>query len=634
VNKPLFITEAALLFYGSSPTEEFRQTQADHLVRVVIRAMSANVQAHIWYTLHLSGWNSSGLLDNKNDPVTAYQAYRHLIERVGPYGYPKATSAYDSALEAYRFTKSATEVIDVLWSKDKTTDSVEIPRSNFIQAYSRDGDVIEPDYTETRAIVSVWVSPVYIERKPEAPTQEQPQITSVDPAEGYNDHEISLTIRGKNFSPGDMLWLERVTSKGASSYALQDISFLGNTTLQAVVPINLPPGSYDIVLKSATDDVALLRDAFTVQAYYPTIDEVRPSQGRADVASTLHIYGANFSQQSLIHLGNTLIPTSTLILEHSGYMRVQVPAGLLEPGTYDVSVTNPDTTRDSLKDAFTILSPDEVDFYSYPYHLWNDPMTPRVGDVHLGLVVHQQGALNPVQEVPVHFYISDPSKEENLIGTTTFLPAATSHISSTSYITMSFEKVGGSMICAVIDPDNQFVESSETNNTTCRTLSVQTRAIDIYPPHIRSFTINGQVEAHTTQRDVTLQVEAVDDVPEHMTHLASPVTRVIFQEYEYHDGSEDWVPMQSSEWITYTSGLTYTWNISPSIGKKYIQVWAADEPGNISQPVAASLIYTTTESPDITDPPGAPQSRTMPPKALPGLPSYTIYELYMPVVLR
>lgn len=171
-NKPLSLNEAALLLWSSSGVQppdaalpaNFLDAQANHLVRQATRAMSAGVHSYIWYTLHKSGWNASGLLNEDYSARPAYTAYVQLIKTIGQIqNTPVQTSDYGNAVEAYRFT-IGTEVVDVLWSRDGQAYTVEVPAATLRGAMSRDGATLTPvENGDTRLIV-VGAAPVYILR--------------------------------------------------------------------------------------------------------------------------------------------------------------------------------------------------------------------------------------------------------------------------------------------------------------------------------------------------------------------------------------------------------------------------------------------------------------------------------------
>lgn len=165
VEKPLALNEAALLYWGTPVAEPFFETQADHIVRVVTRAMAMEVAPFCWYTLHASGWNSSGLLYGDYTPRPAYTAYQHLITRVGNTSLPTTTTDYGPAniVEAYRFEGDSFH-LDVLWARDGGTTAVSLPSDGLHQAYDRDGLILTPTLQQDQAHFTIGVEPLYIQR--------------------------------------------------------------------------------------------------------------------------------------------------------------------------------------------------------------------------------------------------------------------------------------------------------------------------------------------------------------------------------------------------------------------------------------------------------------------------------------
>ncbi len=170
-SKPLSLNEASMLYWedASSPApnplpDDFLQTQADHIVRQLARALSQGIHSYFWYTLHASGWFSSGLLDNNQNPQPSFTAYQQFIKQTEGASSPTTTSAYGTAVEVYRFNKGTT-VIDLLWSRNAEDTTVTLAKASFSTAYTRNGStkvVSAGDPVE----ITVGVEPVYIERKP------------------------------------------------------------------------------------------------------------------------------------------------------------------------------------------------------------------------------------------------------------------------------------------------------------------------------------------------------------------------------------------------------------------------------------------------------------------------------------
>ena len=168
INKPLWLNETGLLCtppYAdcTNPTPAFFQAQADYVVRIMSRAAAYGIQQVSWYTLDGPGWRNASLLDGDQKPRLVYTAYQQFILRVGQY-YGIAATTYSVETEAYRFNKEAT-VVDVVWSRDSTVRTVEVPTDRFIAAYSWDGAALTPRLGAAVQL-DVGFTPIYIERTP------------------------------------------------------------------------------------------------------------------------------------------------------------------------------------------------------------------------------------------------------------------------------------------------------------------------------------------------------------------------------------------------------------------------------------------------------------------------------------
>ena len=89
VEKPIFMTEAALLDYEYSGRPEgyvenydpiFEITKADYVIWLYTRNLTLPIDATFWFRLDNYGWNQSGLLNTDNDPLAAYDTYRGVTE--------------------------------------------------------------------------------------------------------------------------------------------------------------------------------------------------------------------------------------------------------------------------------------------------------------------------------------------------------------------------------------------------------------------------------------------------------------------------------------------------------------------------------------------------------------------------
>lgn len=637
VDKPLMLTEAALLFWGSTPTEDFLQAQADHVVRVVTRAMSQGIQAHFWYTLHYSGWNSSGLLYSNHQTKPAYTAYQQLAQQVGGGNFvPEIITTYASGLEAYRFDVG-THVVDVVWSKNATNSSISLSDAAFIEAFSRDGAAIEPMRSPTRVVVPVGIEPLYIHHTVQD-TGNDPHITSVSPAKATNDTNTRITINGTNFSAASIVALEQIRENEIVSYVVDHETTGNASTLQVDIPALLPPGLYDLVISQPDGGVAVQAGAFKViAAYSPHIDRVFPHHGQTNADTTVHVYGTEettFLEGAVVHIGPlTLSPTYTMRMSDN-HLRVSILAGMLDAGTYALSVTNPDTVQDTLDDALVVLAEDEVDMAGYAYELWTDPLVPRAGMPNeVGLVVHYQGGDGaPTDAVQVDFWrftydqeTGRRASDDIALGSRTVELTESPSAISTEALAWTAETSGTYKLCAHIDPNNTVPEAIEDNNEVCRVLTVSPEASDAIAPEIQACTLHDGQDVAITPT-VALKVVAND--------ADSAVASLLVQEYEYSAGAALWVPVQASTaWITYTDSGVFSWSLLPSPGKKYLQVWVADEWGNIAWPASASIAYEPQQGYGTFTPPGAPYDRTVPPALLAmQAPEDVMHRVYLPLI--
>lgn len=170
VSKPLFADEGGIGCYPSAaacnpPGPPYYEAEADHVARWMATSLNAGVGNMTWYTLQGPGWRYSGLLDANQQPLPAYRAYQQFIRQTQGAALPPQSVNYGSGLEGYRFSKSSAAV-DIVWSNDTTMRSVTIPQAKFIGAYSRDGNVITPSFSNGNAVIPVGFSPVYIRSQP------------------------------------------------------------------------------------------------------------------------------------------------------------------------------------------------------------------------------------------------------------------------------------------------------------------------------------------------------------------------------------------------------------------------------------------------------------------------------------
>jgi hypothetical protein len=717
VERPLMLNEMALLFWGGDGDPDFFQNQADHIVRVVVRGMSVDVQAFSWYTLHASGWNSSGLMNRDNTPRPAYHSYQQLINQTSTSTMmPVEVPIYGDTVEAYQFG-GGEALVDVLWKRPpppgdnaalaaevcnsisdhldwsrcqayfgsgskidflnlvaKTASSgttteqiyeplsqrlhevsppplagyaaaetaeVAVPKPFFIAAYTRDGVALAPtDETEMEVFLPIGISPTYIVQQPlDGPT---PTVASCTPTESHNTAPTTLAITGTHFVAGVEGFLQHPTTH--ATYALEAVTHLGPNHLSAVVPSELPPGSYNVLIRFPRGWTSKLLQGYRVQANAPVIARVWPGQGRADQSNILFIAGEHFSERATIQVGDISIPPTLTMVIRETLIRATLPASFLAPGTYGLTVTNPDTTQHTLAQSITLVSPEDRDLSGNDGQLWTDPVSPRTGMMtRIGIVVQHWGR-NPLNsDVPVTFSLENAEGEHVSVGEAILAAPILSDTSRTAVITWTVTMSKSHTLYAVIDAANTIEETNENNNTIARPLFLLPVASDQTAPVAR-LTINGETEgAETSDPGIILNVRATDQFSESIE--ASPPMEeawLLFQEYEYSQGAAQWIAAQHSEtWVRARGDSSLPWQLIPSEGKKYLLVWVADAAGNISQPASVAVTYRDTTSTDNNgdrnmDPPDQPGGEMTPPLPLPPelMQGGSAHVVYLPLVLR
>jgi hypothetical protein len=259
--------------------------------------------------------------------------------------------------------------------------------------------------------------------------------------------------------------------------------------------------------------------------------------------------------------------------------------------SYDLILTESDGAEGVLTGAYTALNAEMIDdlFSLDGTDLWSDPPSIQAMDmITLGLTVRRQGGISDLVDVKVDFYLDAPSASEggSLIG---FNTAPLIEPNGTAEVTIIWNPPAAGQYTwfAVIDPDGDIPEYLEDNNIISRTLTVLPLVGPVEPVVIDSLTINdGALE--TPARRVSLDVSASSgsENPDYLLYV----------EYQYIQSQRDWVVVGFSGWLPYgVASLDYAWQLQPSPGVHYIQVWAADSNGLVSlQPGLAFINYLPT----------------------------------------
>lgn len=183
-------------------------------------------------------------------------------------------------------------------------------------------------------------------------------IISIDPDEGSNAADVSVTIKGTNF-------IEDVTEVliGESpQIPLKNVTWASISKLTAEVPLGLDAGLYDVTVRNTINETTssdVLVEGFEViesGAIY--ISAITPDSGENDVAVSVSITGRNFEETPTATLGEYDLVEVEYI--DSRNLSAKVPKSI-PADIYDLTVTNPDEKSFTLEDAYTVIEAGDDD---------------------------------------------------------------------------------------------------------------------------------------------------------------------------------------------------------------------------------------------------------------------------------
>ena len=190
-------------------------------------------------------------------------------------------------------------------------------------------------------------------------------LLALDPSSGPEEGDTPVILFGFGFTVDTEILIN-----GRLAY---DVDFVDSETILARFPAN-PAGIYDVKVANSTEE-ALLVQGFSYYANL-SVDSVDPASGPERGGMPLSVYGAGFTDDSLVSVGGRLgIDTRVHSSEEIEFI---LPPGV--EGTADVRVTN-STGSQVLADGFT--------YYAEPTI---DAITPAAGDAAGGFDVTISGS--------------------------------------------------------------------------------------------------------------------------------------------------------------------------------------------------------------------------------------------------
>lgn len=175
------------------------------------------------------------------------------------------------------------------------------------------------------------------------------ELTRIVPQGGPADRNTAVLINGRGFLDGGGL-----VAADLGAARLLEIEVLSGSTLNALVPAGLSPGSHDLRLTRSDGQVAILPDAFTVEGEPPPPLEIRavePKELAPDTPGDITIYGAGFTADTTFSVGGALL-IDVLVEPDGGEARGTLLAALMA-GTYDLVARRGDDVA-RLENAITV----------------------------------------------------------------------------------------------------------------------------------------------------------------------------------------------------------------------------------------------------------------------------------------
>ncbi|MDQ7029101.1 MAG: beta-galactosidase [Ardenticatenia bacterium] len=148
VTKPILMNEGGLLCHPLTPDcneggayqDEFRDDQANYVVRLYVRGWANGLDGVVWYTLNGPGWRQGGLLDENQQPRPAYTTMKFLVDLFDGAKFEMALPTGTDLLEAYVFRQGQKRIY-VYWRNDDNVTSLELP-DDAVALYSYRGEQV------------------------------------------------------------------------------------------------------------------------------------------------------------------------------------------------------------------------------------------------------------------------------------------------------------------------------------------------------------------------------------------------------------------------------------------------------------------------------------------------------------
>lgn len=166
VNKPLFHSEGALIWWCSQPVypcptppnQTFYEAQADYAVWLFVRDWAYGINITSWYQYEWDSWRYNSLLYENLSPKPAYNALHFLTNELSGANYSQQITSYPN-VRIYEFKKSSKKVW-VMWTPDQLNHTISLP-AGWTKVLDKYGNGVTPSNNQLTVN-----KPVYVELAP------------------------------------------------------------------------------------------------------------------------------------------------------------------------------------------------------------------------------------------------------------------------------------------------------------------------------------------------------------------------------------------------------------------------------------------------------------------------------------
>ena len=190
-----------------------------------------------------------------------------------------------------------------------------------------------------------------------------PIVSAITPASGSSTGLIAITdIAGTSFVSGATVTLNRT---GSSDIAGTNVTVVSPTRITCTFDLTgATPGDYNVIVTNPDGQSGTLTDGFTITMNAPVVTGVNPPGGvNNGSVSITDLSGSNFVAGANVMLNRTGYPgvlATGVAVVSPAKITCTVELTGLQPGQYNVVVTNPDLQQGMLTNGFTVTEPSRV----------------------------------------------------------------------------------------------------------------------------------------------------------------------------------------------------------------------------------------------------------------------------------